>query len=130
MFIGLITELRWYLAVPLGIVSFIATPILLFLLLALIFIMLFIEINMESDTWVRRYFSFDNRRRKVYKSGIKATLYKIFVCFTFWLLLVSFMLTSAFLMTIILTIPVYIINIFIMFRMIYWWNAKKRLQIN
>ena len=130
MFIGLITELRWYLAVPLGIVSFIATPILLFLLLALIFIMLFIEVSMESDTWVRRYFSFDNRRRKVYKSGIKATLYKIFVCFTFWLLLVSFMLTSAFLMTIILTIPVYIINIFIMFRMIYWWNAKKRLQIN
>ena len=129
MSISMITDLRWYFAVPLGIVSFIATPILLFLLLTLIFIMLFIDFTMESDTCVRRYFSFNNRLRKVYKSGTKSIMYKIFVCFTFWITLVSVMLTSAFLMTILLTIPVFIINIFIMFRMMYWWNAKKKIQI-
>ena len=111
---GLLTFLPWYLSIPLGLLSFVTLPLIIFLFI------LFISIGLFHDIYLRNPRSYFLKLFVIRTYNTTAKIIFIFV--PLWILLIStFILFSALLMAIII-LPFYIMTVFVLIRMIWWWN--------
>ena len=119
---GLLTELPWYGSIPLGLIGLVLVPVIVFFLSMMLMIGIFCDENKHSNKAVMQIMFFK-------KGHSKYKLWFNMLAIILWILYILFCLLMTVLFIIIFIIPIYISIVFVFFRMIYWWNKKRRIEI-
>ena len=120
---GMLTFLPWYWAILAGILIFSTLPLLIFFFTWSISVALFhdthIRVPSSKHNRVTQYMALRNHKTKT-------TV--VFVWLPLWLLLITVFGALSFVFTVIITIPFYILSVFVFIRMIWYWNTKRRVE--
>lgn len=96
-------------------------PLIVFLIMMILLIGVFCDENKNSNKEIMKIMFFKSRS----KFKILYNLLAVFL----WVLYVIVAIIVSLIFILIFIIPIYISVVFVFFRMMYWWNKKRRIEV-